>query len=266
MTWIIGIPTLFGTSILVSDICVTFQRGNGEIEYLDCLQKIYWLGPDILGGFAGSVNIGFKMMDFLKEAFSKAKHNEGWDIEIVSNDWLPKEASKIFNESDQADKDARCQLILASIHPTKKRGDASFPWSDVFIYSSPGFEFIKANTGSALSIGSGSQKSAYMSEIQDACNDISFKQMAIGELSAQASFLAHQMKNIMEEKSTLGISKLFQIGMISSNGPIIANSVSTTYASNGSSKKDAFPMLATNYMQFLSIQKNLSHSHSIAIC
>jgi hypothetical protein len=53
MTWIIGMPTLFGSSIGISDICVTIAHGR---EF-DCLRKIYRVGPDIALGFAGSANL-----------------------------------------------------------------------------------------------------------------------------------------------------------------------------------------------------------------
>jgi len=59
MTWIVGTASLFGNSILVSDICVTFTDNSGQQKHVDCIQKIYPLGQFVLGGFSGSVKIGF---------------------------------------------------------------------------------------------------------------------------------------------------------------------------------------------------------------
>ncbi len=56
-------PTIFGYSVGVSDIRVTLYDGSER----DCLQKIYPIAQSIALGFAGSVRIGFEMVDVMKE-------------------------------------------------------------------------------------------------------------------------------------------------------------------------------------------------------
>jgi hypothetical protein len=63
MTWIIGTPTMFGYSFGISDVRVTLG-GNREI---DCLQKVHPVGRFIAAGFAGTVRIGFEMVDGLRQ-------------------------------------------------------------------------------------------------------------------------------------------------------------------------------------------------------
>jgi len=61
MTWIVGTPTMFGYSFGISDVRVTLRDG---VE-VDCLRKIHNVGRFIAAGFAGSVKIGFAMVDEL---------------------------------------------------------------------------------------------------------------------------------------------------------------------------------------------------------
>ena len=61
MTWIVGRSIPFGYSVALSDIRVTLDGRE-----IDCLQKIYPVGPFIAMGFAGSVPIGFAMIDRMR--------------------------------------------------------------------------------------------------------------------------------------------------------------------------------------------------------
>lgn len=82
MTWIIGTRTLFGHSILVSDIRVTFSDGTER----DCLRKMYLVGEDFLCGFAGSLRIGFVMMGALLDQLPDKRH---LPLALLADDWIP---------------------------------------------------------------------------------------------------------------------------------------------------------------------------------
>jgi endonuclease YncB( thermonuclease family) len=82
MTWIIGIAPPFGYSILVSDVRVSFRRERAEFQH-DCLQKIYRIGPSIIGGFAGSEEIGFRILGILTEELSQAPPRHGWSLDVI---------------------------------------------------------------------------------------------------------------------------------------------------------------------------------------
>ena len=125
MTWIVGTPTLFGRAILVSDIRVTFSKLDGTSGFADCLQKIYPIGKSQLGGFSGSVNIGFKIIAQLALDSSKLSRDEDWIVDIIANTWFPRIARRIFNNSIDAEKQLGCSIILASAHPSKNLGGCS---------------------------------------------------------------------------------------------------------------------------------------------
>jgi len=75
MTWVIGGFTIFGYGVMISDICVTWKDGGYK---KDCLQKIYPLGNYIFRGFAGSVELGFMMLQDLRN-FLKLPEEEAKD-------------------------------------------------------------------------------------------------------------------------------------------------------------------------------------------
>jgi hypothetical protein len=62
MTWIVGAAPPIGYAVGISDIRVTFSDASER----DCLQKIYPISPFIAAGFAGSVRIGFAIVDTLR--------------------------------------------------------------------------------------------------------------------------------------------------------------------------------------------------------
>ena len=53
---------MFGYSFGISDVRVTL----GDASEVDCLQKAHPIGRHVAAGFAGSVKIGFAMIDELR--------------------------------------------------------------------------------------------------------------------------------------------------------------------------------------------------------
>ena len=65
MTWVIGAsPYAGGYGVMLSDIQVTLANGTT----LDILQKAYPVGNYIVAGFAGSVRIGFELLQSRKDS------------------------------------------------------------------------------------------------------------------------------------------------------------------------------------------------------
>ena len=56
MTWVVGMPTMFGYGIGISDVRITLADGSER----DCLQKIYPVGRFLAMGLAGFVPIGVR--------------------------------------------------------------------------------------------------------------------------------------------------------------------------------------------------------------
>jgi hypothetical protein len=78
MTWVVGATSFFGYGALYSDIRVTFSDGTNE----DILQKAYPITNFIAAGFAGSVRIGFCLLQSLAESTwlpDQVESTHAWD-------------------------------------------------------------------------------------------------------------------------------------------------------------------------------------------
>ena len=103
MTWIVGRALPWGYTVAVSDIRVTFDNGSE----VDCLQKIYEVGPFIALGFAGSVRIGFRMVERLRQLLGGLKPGQTWKPDVVAELW-PEEARKVFARFSKRQQDLQC--------------------------------------------------------------------------------------------------------------------------------------------------------------
>jgi hypothetical protein len=81
MTWVIGASSIFDYGAMMSDVRVTFRDGSER----DLVQKAYPVGPYIVAGYAGSVRIGFQMLDSLTKFLivpANAPQPGAWEPEL----------------------------------------------------------------------------------------------------------------------------------------------------------------------------------------
>ena len=250
MTWVVGTPTIFGYAILVSDIRVTFTATDGRRRYFDCLQKIHPVSKSMLAGFAGSVKIGFRMLAQLQYESAKVPPDADWVLDIIANTWWPRLARRIFERSEAGETNLGSQIILAAAHPGKNMGDTT-PQTNVYSFSSPNFEPIKASYRQILSIGSPDKR--YTDALNRLVSDFTFMQASMAGEFGPGSMLAHALKQEMSEAPLPGISSLFQVGTASRAKFTINNFIEARVAASGESEEDSFPRLASNYNEFIQI-------------
>ncbi len=266
MTWIIGTAPAFGFSILVSDICVTFTRPDGSEQRADCLQKIYPLGRFVLGGFSGSVQIGFHILATLHMEFSKIPEGQAWNIDVAVHTWLPRLARRAFWTAPAPQQALGSSIILASAHPTRNRGDAPWPWTDIYVFSRPNFEPVKAASLEVVAIGSGAAIDSYMDALRASCADFSFTQAAVVGEGAQAMMMAHRVSRLIAEGPAPGISTLFQIGLVTRGQYGIHDYEYTVHEADGTQVEFKFPPMARSWREFEILCRQSSWVAEEAIC
>jgi hypothetical protein len=119
MTWIVGAPTMFGYSFGISDVRITLDDGSE----VDCLQKVHPIGRHVAAGFAGSVNIGFAMIDELRRLADYKDPRIACDPEAVRKQW-PGCARAVFNRFGPEDQTGQCHLMLFMVHPLQHGGNS----------------------------------------------------------------------------------------------------------------------------------------------
>lgn len=266
MMWIVGTAPPFGFSILVSDICVTFTRPDGSKHHVDCLQKIYPLGPFVLGGFSGSVRIGFGILEILQLEFSKAPEGAAWSIDVPAHTWLPRLVRQVFRTAPAEEQALGSSIILASAHPTRNRGDAPWPWTDVHVFSHPEFEPVKAAPLEVVAVGRGAAIGPYMEALRASCDDFSFMETAVAGEGAQAMVLAHRVSTTIAKGPVPGISTLFQVGLVTRGRYAIQNHEYTVHEADGTQVDFKFPAIARGSKEFETLCRQSSWAAQEATC
>jgi hypothetical protein len=205
MTWVVGAATPFGYGTGISDIRVTFSNGGER----DCLQKIYPVGRFIAAGFAGSVAIGFAMIDRLKELLFDSSESKAWDPVIVSQ-WWAEDARAVFEKSSEKEQELQSQIMLIGAHPSEHNGAPQWPRCHVYTFSSPIFEPVEAKPPALAAIGCGTD----VQQCRDALNLIATDHDAWfnvlrgeqGTPGGMATLLAMNLTSLLQKTQPRGIS------------------------------------------------------------
>lgn len=144
-------PVMFGYGFAVSDIRVTLANG----EERDCLQKIYSLGNFVAGGFAGSVRIGFAMLETLSTLLNPPEAKNGACDPVALAQWWPTDARDVFSKFCREEQALHSHLMLISASPTENNGDAPWAKSYIHIFRSPDFQAEQIAFWQVGAIGSG---------------------------------------------------------------------------------------------------------------
>ncbi len=100
--------------MLLSDVRVTFSDGRQA----DFIKKAFPLGPYIIGGFSGSVKIGFSMLENLRQSLQPpqdADPDGAWDPAIVANWWGREYAAPTFANCEDSEKRLGCTILLVGL-------------------------------------------------------------------------------------------------------------------------------------------------------
>jgi hypothetical protein len=164
MTWIIGSPTPFGYVMGLSDIQVTWGT-NGPRH--DCLRKVYEVAPFVAAGFAGSVSLGFRLLEDLVQFLSPPPEpGECWIPRWVALKWC-RRARRIYENRPDVERQLGSSIILMGVRPTDNSGCINGGHPDVIILSAKhGFAPEFFDLGAIGSIGSGNNVELYMNELK----------------------------------------------------------------------------------------------------
>jgi hypothetical protein len=205
MTWVIGGGVMTGYSIGLSDIRITFADGSER----DCLQKIYPVGPNIAAAFAGSVAIGFAMVENLAGWMQVPEGSEpvGFDPVEIAERW-PTEAKRIFAAQPEAERKLQSHIMLLGVSPIAHNGNPAWPRTEVYTLKSPDFSPRKARPHEYLAIGIGA--SVFEDDLCTLSNNndrrMTLMQGEIGNIGGMGTMLAIHFTDIVRRHQPRGIS------------------------------------------------------------
>lgn len=213
MTWVIGRAGPFGYAVGLSDIRVTLSDGNE----VDCLQKIHAICPSMALGFAGSVAIGFKVIEQLSAELQSVGRIIGWNPLLVAGS-VPQGTRILFNSFSPEERALGCELMLLSAHPTEQDGDAPWARCYVFRFRAPDFEPVIARPASIVTIGSGRLVSSYIGALRNLEKDFTLFNLETGMPGGSAFGLMMSVTSAIKRTPTRGISTHLHICIVGRDG------------------------------------------------
>jgi len=181
----------------------------GDGSERDCLQKIYPVGRFIAMGFAGSVRIGFAMLEVLSSLLGAAKEDEMWDPVAVAQ-WWPEDARRVFEGFSLEEKIGQSHLMIVSAFPDLENEDAPWPRAYVHIFKSPDFQAISIPVHKLGAIGCGTAIEPCQSAVDELSNDHKRMFMVMkGETGCpggMANMLGINLTKVLQRTQPRGIS------------------------------------------------------------
>lgn len=247
MTWIVGAAATTGYAVGISDIRVSFDGGRE----LDCLQKIYPMARFIAAGFAGSVEIGFRMLDGLAYQLRGAPEDQAFFPEEVADCFAPL-AKEIFEASPARSQLLQSHLMLLGAHPTEDVGIPGWARCSVYILRSPDFLPEPSSIGEVVSIGSGSQIEKYREALAHFSADpLSLIKMDTAGVGASSLILSMVIQKTIERNPAPGISPHAHVCIVKRGDILIQPNDEDVYPPEGEKIEIRMPPVATNWDDFV---------------
>ncbi|MGO9475536.1 MAG: hypothetical protein ACLPWS_19345 [Rhodomicrobium sp.] len=242
--------------MLLSDVRVTFSGGSQA----DLIKKAYPLGPYIIGGFFGSVKIGFSMLESLRQSLRpppNADPDGAWDPAIVANSWGQEYAAPAFASFEENEKKRKCTILLVGLSSGRQLTGPRQELTRVHIIrlSSPDFRAGHMRRWfTSCHIGTGGKVRLYKDMMRHFFRQGSpTSQFEMGGPAAWATVLGSSMGRLAEEHPTAGISP--HVHMLVCRGTEIFELTNdkTSVLQAGVRTEFRMPKVAISYAEFLAM-------------
>jgi hypothetical protein len=265
MTWAIAASSLFGTGALISDTRVVFSDGSSA----ELLQKAYPVGNYVAAAFAGSVRIGFQLIESLESmmAIPDGAGSYTWDPRYVASTWGPV-AKQMFDAAPLEEKRRNSQILLIGPSPIENMGAPEIPRIEIARFSSPDFTPTFARRGLALRhIGSGSRVSEYKRAIRPLFRITSGIHRAhMAGINEWARQLAFSVTITVRDYPYHGISEHFHVIAIRLGTMAVYTNDMVTHPLDGPPVELRMPPVARSWPDFESMAHALRSGASSATC
>lgn len=265
MTWVIGGSTVFGYGALISDIRVTFSDGSEA----DLIQKAYPISNFVAAGFAGSVQMGFLLLNDLSE-FTKlapeALKTHAWEPSWIADKW-PIRAKTVFQTASHGRKEVVAQFLIVCASPNEGTVlDAKI----AFIKLDSRTDFIPEifdSPNNLCSIGSGTDIPGYMNALRPAFDLKSgFFQAEVGNEGGWGQLFGFSVTRAINSNPVNGISNHLHGHIVKRGGIYQFNNDEKIHKPDGTVVEIKMPTVAQNYSEFLKMASSYSSEVEGAVC
>lgn len=266
MTWVIGAASLLGGyGVMVSDTQVTF----GDDRTVELVRKSYPVGPWFAGGFAGSVQIGFSLLESISRFLvvpAKAPANSAWDPIYVAEKWAPI-ARQIFESAAAEQQALGAQFLLIGPHPTEDIVMPGRARPYVCKFNFPAFQPEIQGGQFAVSIGSGADVPEYRSGIVSALEfDSGMLQAEVGPMGGWAQALNIAITTMLEDTPVRGIGPYVHMHIVERGQIRVATNDRTLLPSDGEPIEIRMPRVAQSWDELLQFAQEIGANALTARC
>lgn len=263
MTWVVGASTIWGYGVVISDVQVTFSDGTTA----DILQKSYPISNFIVAGFAGSVKIGFMLLESLAQFVhlppNKAE-THAWDPLWVSNNWWPL-AQEVFRSAPEPEKKLGSRILMLGASPTEISGMGSK--TIITRFASPDFKpGVMTKAIKLCSIGSGSRVTEYKSIKTLFRLRSNVHQAEVMNPGGWARAIAFSISRELNDHPKSGISRHLNVFHVTRGSIREENNNEKIFFPDGKILDIRMPSIAHGYEEYLKKAQEINVNSAGAIC
>lgn len=264
MTWVVAASTIWGYGVLYSDVQVTLSDGSTR----DMLRKAYPVANVIAAGFAGSVRIGFSLIQSLESTLIPppgTPENAVCHPVLAAEGWAPI-AKAVFDSAEARERVLGSRILMVGISPNESAGLGAKIYFARF--ASPEFvPQIMTRTVKICSIGTGASIQQYKHSIKPLFRLSSgILHAEVGNPFGWGVTLGYSIANATNWYPRPGISQHVHTTLIARDGFRYANSDQRTYQKDGVVTERKMPPLAQSYDQFLKMLSVSGSDTACAVC
>lgn len=265
MTWVVGASSITGHGLLISDVRITFGDGTEA----DLLRKSYPIAPYMLAGFAGSVDIGLRLVDSLQRFLHipDLPDDAVWQPEWVAENWSPL-AAELFAAAPSYEQDAGSQIITVGVSPNEDMGVPEFRRVYVTKYDWPHFNPQHIEKGhSVCHIGSGACVEDYEKGVSEffKFGSVSMMSGLKGGPLGWSAMIASSVRHLVSDNPVSGISPHVFIDTVALGGFWSGNNDVTIHPPDGSKIEFRMPEVAQTYAEFVALCRKREKAAARAI-
>jgi len=263
MTWVCAASTIFGYGALYADVQVTFRDGRTQ----DLVQKAYPLGNFVAAGFAGSVHIGFMLLEGLSDYLALPSDDlktMACDPRWVSANWAPL-ARSLYDQAPEGEKLLGSRILMVGVSPSEPCGLGAKVYFTRF--ASPDFRpCLMSRAIKTCSIGSGAGMNVYKQRLKPHFRLTDrIHQAEVGQEGGWARQIGFSISRALSDHPRSGISRHMHILMIRRGSILVETNDENIYHRDGSRLEIRMPVVARGYAEFQAMAASSGHEVEGAI-
>ena len=264
MTWVVGATSVYGYGVLCSDVQVTLRNGTTR----DLVRKAYPITNFIAAGFAGSVRIGFSLLQTLADATAmpeQALSTMAWDPPWVAERWAPV-ARSVFKAAPTDEQDLGSRILLLGASPASNAGLGSKMF--LIRLASPDFRpGLMARYIMSCAIGTGAGIAEYKHRLKPHIRFLSgIHRAEVMNPNGWAQQLCFSLTRSLRQHPRHGISPHLHAVVVRRGQLSMWNNNENVYHPDGTVDQVRMPPVAESYEEFLQRAASAGSDGACARC